>query len=203
MMRGIAIVLGSGTNGSAIACGLHADGLGVVIIDRADPSCPYRGMAFSDAWFLGTCELDALSACFCASVRSIPTVLRRRMIAATTWSWRGVAEALGADVLVDTRGSDARSALRTCFPLTRTAGNDQLSGPDHADLVTRLTTRFPKRTVVAADTVRPVPARLRRASSLRNARAASRQEATSETPWPPVNKSPASDSIRLRRPRRV
>jgi xanthine dehydrogenase accessory factor len=61
-------------------------------------------MAFTDAWYLGSAELDGEAALFCASVKSVPAVLdRHRLIAATTWSWRGVAQAFGAVALVDAR----------------------------------------------------------------------------------------------------
>ena len=52
-------------------------------------------MAFTNAWYIGSAELENVGAVFCASARSIPTVLARsRMIVATTWSWSGVAAAL-------------------------------------------------------------------------------------------------------------
>src|SRR5439155_9023929 len=58
----------------------------------------------TDAWYVGTAELVQVGACFCASVRSIPFVLDRRdMIAATTWSWQGVAAALHPVAIVDAR----------------------------------------------------------------------------------------------------
>jgi xanthine dehydrogenase accessory factor len=73
-------------------------------------------MAFTNAWYLGSSELDGETAMFCASVKSVPAVLdRHRFIAATTWSWRGVAMALGAVALVDARmrkrsvGDDVRT----------------------------------------------------------------------------------------------
>ena len=89
--RPVVIVLGCGDVGSAVAFELHIAGFAVVLIDEADPAWHRRGMAFTNAWYVGNAELDGEGACFCASMRSIPSVLANRMIAATTWSWPGVA----------------------------------------------------------------------------------------------------------------
>jgi len=103
-IRAPIVVLGSGDIGSAVAHAACAAGAPVVLIDAADPPWPRRGMAFVDAWYVGATELDGVSACFCASIRSIPVVLDRAdRIAATTWSWQGVATALGPVALVDAR----------------------------------------------------------------------------------------------------
>jgi len=102
--RSVAIVLGSGDVGSAVALSLHRAGLAVVLCDEADPAWSRRGMALTNAWYVGSAELDGEAAVFCASVKSIPAVLARpRLIAATTWSWRGVAETFAATALVDAR----------------------------------------------------------------------------------------------------
>ena len=117
--RPVIVVLGAGDVGSAVALLLHRAGTAVVLCDEVDPAWPRRGMAFTDAWYLGSAELDGEAALFCASVKSIPAVLdQHRLIAATTWSWRGVAEALGAVALVDARmrkrseSDDLRTARR-------------------------------------------------------------------------------------------
>lgn len=103
-IRPVAIVLGCGDVGSAVAHALHRAACAVVLIDAVDPAWPRRGMAYVDAWYAGAAELEGVAACFCASVRSIPFVLDRHdMIAATTWSWRGVATALQPIALVDAR----------------------------------------------------------------------------------------------------
>src|SRR5438093_349453 len=94
-LRPAAIVIGCGDVGSAVAHALHRAGCAVVLVDHADPPWTRRGMAYADAWYVGAASLSGVGACFCASVRSIPFVLDRRdMIAATTWSWQGVAGAL-------------------------------------------------------------------------------------------------------------
>ena len=102
--RPVAVVLGSGDIGSAVAHALHVAGCAVVLVDDADPAWPRRGMAFVDAWYVGNADLDGVAACFCASVRSLPVVLERGdMVAATTWSWRGVAAALQPAAVIDAR----------------------------------------------------------------------------------------------------
>ncbi len=106
----LAIVLGCGEVGSAIALGLHGVGLSVVLVDHADPAWHRRGRAFTNAWYVGNAELDGAGACFCASLKSIPSVLARGMIAATTWSWPSVAGALRPAVLADARGRKRRGA---------------------------------------------------------------------------------------------
>ena len=102
--RPVVAVLGAGDVGSAVAHALHLAGCAAVLIDEADPPWPRRGMAFTDAWYVGTAELAGITACFCASVRSIPVVFERGdRVAATTWSWRGVAAALDPVAVVDAR----------------------------------------------------------------------------------------------------
>jgi xanthine dehydrogenase accessory factor len=103
-IRPAAVVIGCGDVGSAIAHALHRAGCAVVLVDQADPPWTRRGMAYVDAWYVGAASLAGIDACFCASVRSIPFVLDRRdMIAATTWSWQGVASALQPIAVVDAR----------------------------------------------------------------------------------------------------
>jgi xanthine dehydrogenase accessory factor len=102
--RPVTIVVGCGEVGSAIAVALQRAGFAVVMIDEADPPWSRRGMAFTNAWYIGNSELDGEEAVFCASLRSIPTVLAGHgAIAATTWSWPGVAAALAPVALVDAR----------------------------------------------------------------------------------------------------
>lgn len=118
--RSAAIVLGCGEVGSAVALALHQAGLAVVLVDEADPAWHRRGMAFTNAWYVGTAELEGEGACFCASLKSIPSILARRMIAATTWSWPGVAAGLHPALLVDARGRRRRGTevLRGHVPVT-------------------------------------------------------------------------------------
>ncbi|HET9045728.1 MAG TPA: hypothetical protein VFO33_02125 [Casimicrobiaceae bacterium] len=102
--RPVVAVLGAGDVGSAVAHALHSAGCAAVLIDEADPAWPRRGMAFTDAWYVGSADLAGVTACFCSSVRSIPVVLERSdRIVATTWSWRGVAAALDPVAVIDGR----------------------------------------------------------------------------------------------------
>ena len=127
--RPVAIVLGCNDVGSAVACALHGAGWSVVLVDDADPPWHRRGMAFTNAWYIGNAELDGAGACFCASLKSIPSVLAHGMIAATTWSWGSVADALHAEVLVDAGRSRRRpEILRGRISLTIGIGPEFVAG---------------------------------------------------------------------------
>lgn len=111
------IVLGGHTIGTAVAIAARRAGYRVVVCDGVDPPWTRRGQSFTNAWYLGNAEVDGEAAQFCASVKSIPSVLERRsLVAATTWSWQGVAAALAARVLVDTRADGERAMLRDVAP---------------------------------------------------------------------------------------
>jgi xanthine dehydrogenase accessory factor len=147
--RPVAIVLGCDEIGSAVAHRLHGDGFAVVLIDAVDPPWPRRGMAFTDAWYAGAAELAGVSAVFCASVRSIPAVLDRTVaVAATTWSWAGVASALSAVSVIETRPPSARRAslARSTAPplLTLEVVPGAIAGPEF-DLAIRLPAPHPIR----------------------------------------------------------
>lgn len=142
----VVIVIGSGDVGSAIAVVLRRAGCAVVVCDDVDPAWTRRGMAFTDAWYLGNAELDGEAAVFCASVRSIPAVLdRSRLIAATTWSWGGVAAALDAVALVDaTLGvgvARASSRWQAHEDLVRIAVGPALDGDAADDATVRVRAR--------------------------------------------------------------
>ena len=125
-----AIVLGCGEVGSAVTLALFGAGYSVALLDEADPAWHRRGMAFTNAWYLGNAELEGEGACFCSSLKSIPSVLARGLIAATTWSWPTVAAALNPTVLVDARGPKRRGSeiLRDHVPLTIGIGDDFVAG---------------------------------------------------------------------------
>ena len=102
--RPAAIVIGSHDIGSAIAVVLDDAGYGTVLCDDVDPSWSRRGMAFTDAWYVGSAELNGTTAVFCATVKSIPALLDApRRIAATTWSWSGACAALPTVAVIDAR----------------------------------------------------------------------------------------------------
>jgi hypothetical protein len=102
--RPAVVVIGADDIGSAIAVALAAAGYATVVCDEVDPSWARRGMAFTDAWYVGSAELAGTTAVFCATVKSIPALLDApRRIAATTWSWSGVCTALPTLAVIDTR----------------------------------------------------------------------------------------------------
>ncbi len=153
--RHVAIVIGSGEIGSAIAVVLHRGGLAVVICDDVDPSWARRGMAFTNAWYVGNAELDGEAAVFCSSVKSIPAVVQReRLIAATTWSWRGIAAALPARAIVDCRlrrnGAGGPKARAPDGVLTIGIGEGFVAGDD-VDLAVAAGLDGPQGAIVTAD----------------------------------------------------
>jgi xanthine dehydrogenase accessory factor len=143
-VRPVAIVLGCGDIGSAVAMALRDSGYSVVLVDEPDPAWHRRGMAFTDAWYVGNSELDGEAACYCASLKSIPSVLARNLIAATTWSWPGVAGALELIVLVDARGRKRRGSevMRGRVPLAIGIGQDFVAG-ENVDVAIDLATESP------------------------------------------------------------
>ena len=102
--RTVAIVIGSAELGSAIAIQLDRAGMAVVLCDEVDPGCLRRGMSFSDAWYVGAAFLAGSRAVFCSNAKSIPAVIANRgPIAATTWSWHGLAKIVAPVVIIDAR----------------------------------------------------------------------------------------------------
>jgi xanthine dehydrogenase accessory factor len=147
--RPVTIVLGCDEIGSAVAHRLHCDGFAVVLIDVVDPPWARRGMAFTDAWYAGNAELSGVSAIFCASVRSIPAVLDRSLaVAATTWSWAGVASALSPVAMIETRAPSVRRTAinRTTAPplLTIEVVPGAVAGPE-VDIAVRVPAPQPVR----------------------------------------------------------
>jgi xanthine dehydrogenase accessory factor len=89
-------------------------------------------MSYTNAWYIGNSELDAAPACFCASLRSVPSVLQRGLIVAATWSWRALAQALRPLVVVDARARRPAAAtpVLDCSALTIAVGRGLASGVD-------------------------------------------------------------------------
>jgi hypothetical protein len=82
-----------------------------VLTDDVDPACPLRSLSFVEAWYFGTAELAGVAACFCSSVKSVPEVIdRQKLVAATTWSWQGLARALSPVLLIDARMANDNGA---------------------------------------------------------------------------------------------
>jgi xanthine dehydrogenase accessory factor len=136
--RPVVLVLGADDIGSAIGVAIHRAGASVVLLDDVDPCWSRRGMSFTDAWYLGSARLDGTDAVFCASARSVPTLLDRdEAIVATTWSWRGILGSLLPVAVVDARPVRVRGEpLRGRVPpgvLTVGAGPDFVVG-EHVDV---------------------------------------------------------------------
>ena len=134
-----AIVLGCGEVGSAVALALFGVGYSVALLDEADPAWHRRGMAFTNAWYIGNAELEGVGACFCSSLKSIPSILARRLVAAATWSWPSAAGTLAPVVLIDARGRRRRGSeiLRGRVPLTIGIGEGFAAG-ENVDIVVGL-----------------------------------------------------------------
>ena len=78
-----------------------------------------RGMSFTNAWYFGNAELDGEAAICCSNVKSITPVLRSdRLIAATPWSWHGIAQALEPVAIIQSRSARRRggSAFKARAP---------------------------------------------------------------------------------------
>jgi xanthine dehydrogenase accessory factor len=117
--RPVAIVVGADDAGSAVAVALHRVGFATVLCDDIDPPWARRGMSFTNAWYFGNAELDGEAAICCSNVKSIAPVLRRdSMIAATPWSWHGIALALEPVAIVQSRSTRRRegSAFKARAP---------------------------------------------------------------------------------------
>jgi xanthine dehydrogenase accessory factor len=100
----VVLVRGSGDVGSAVAVVLHRAGYGVAIHEIAAPFAPRRGMAFADAVFDGSCELDGLTARRVDDLAALGAVIAAgEEIAVTTADLADVLCALAPAVLVDAR----------------------------------------------------------------------------------------------------
>ena len=98
------LVRGSGDVGSAVAVVLHRAGIGVAIHEIAAPAAPRRGMAFADAVFDGSAELDGVRARRIDDVDELAAaVAGGEIVPVSTASLDDVLTALEPDVLVDAR----------------------------------------------------------------------------------------------------
>lgn len=100
----VVLVRGSGDVGSAVAHLLLRSGYGVVIHDIDRPTAPRRGMAFVDAIFDGTCELEGVSARRVDDIVGLaPAIAAREEVCLTTSGLGLVLADVQPDVLVDAR----------------------------------------------------------------------------------------------------
>ena len=95
---------GSGDVGSAVAQVLLRAGCGVVLHDVDRPTAPRRGMAFADAIFDGSCELEGVRARRIDDIIGLaPAAAARDAVCVTTAGLGFVLADLQPDVLVDAR----------------------------------------------------------------------------------------------------
>jgi xanthine dehydrogenase accessory factor len=100
----LVLVRGIGDVGSAVAHRLFRAGRTVVIHDTASPAYPRRGMAFTDAIFDGTAQLEGVFAKHARTIPSLKAMVEcNRAIAVATDDLLELIEAIGPDVLVDAR----------------------------------------------------------------------------------------------------
>ena len=100
----LVLIRGIGDVGSAVAHRLFRAGRAVVIHDTASPAYPRRGMAFTDAVFDGTAQLEGVFAKHARTVASLKAMAgSNRAIAVFTGDLAELIEAIRPDVLVDAR----------------------------------------------------------------------------------------------------
>lgn len=94
-------VRGANDIGSAVAHRLFQAGFKVVLHDDPAPAHLRRGMAFTDAFFAGSTELDGVSACLAVSVDDLTGVASGPFV--TALPFPEVLDALRPGVVVDAR----------------------------------------------------------------------------------------------------
>lgn len=127
----LVLIRGSGDVGSAVALRLRQAGHRAVVHDEPRPGHPRRGMAFTDAFFDGTCSLEGVRA---KRARTLDDLVRMvacgHAVAVCDSDFTGVAAALRPDVLVDARmrKHDSPPDLRSLAPLTIGLGPGFIAG---------------------------------------------------------------------------
>ena len=96
------LIRGSGDVGSAVAHVLLGSGHAVVVHDVERPAAPRRGMAFADAIFDGTCELDGVRGRRVDDTGELAAGAPGEVLV-TTAAFHDVLAAMRPDVLVDAR----------------------------------------------------------------------------------------------------
>lgn len=100
----LVLVRGSGDIGSALAHRLFTAGFPVVIHDDPAPAAPRRGMAFTDAAFAGSCELEGVRATHLDDLFHLEDVLMERAaVPVATADFPDVLTHSAPHVLVDAR----------------------------------------------------------------------------------------------------
>ncbi len=100
----IILVRGIGDIGSAVAHRLFQAGYAVVIHDSLHPAASRRGMAFTDAIFDGSAEVDGVRAVRVDDTQTLPTILAaREVIPVVVTDLAEVLDMIHPQVLVDAR----------------------------------------------------------------------------------------------------
>ncbi len=103
-MQNIVLIRGCGDVGSAVACVLFRAGYAVFIHDSAQPTATRRGMAFADAVFEGSVEMEGIQGIRMDDPAMISASLRTRdIIPVTSQDLTSLLEKLKPDILVDAR----------------------------------------------------------------------------------------------------
>jgi xanthine dehydrogenase accessory factor len=133
----VALILGCGDIGSAIAAVLWREGWRVVLCDEPCPAHIRRGMSFTDAWFRGVAELGGARARLLDRGHALVQCLAaNESIAATAIPPEQVLRAIEIDLLIDARMNkrDAGAHHRGKAPLTIGTGPGFVAG-EHVDTV--------------------------------------------------------------------
>lgn len=133
----VALVRGSGDVGSAVAHALFSAGHRAALCDRPAPSHPRRGMAFTDAHYVGVCELEGKLAKRASTGDDLRRMLAcGRAIPVTELAFPSALSAARPDLIVDARMRKRAEpeVLRGLAPLTVGLGPRFVAGTT-ADLV--------------------------------------------------------------------
>lgn len=131
------LVRGSGDIGSAVALRLRSRGHAVVLHDLPRPPHARRGMAFTDAFFEGSCTLEGMRAERVAGAGSLgPMLARGTALPACDAPFDEVLAVVAPDVLVDARmhKHDEPDTMRGLAPLAIGLGPGFVAG-GNADIV--------------------------------------------------------------------
>lgn len=131
------LVRGSGDIGSAVALKLRSRGHAVVLHDEPRPAHARRGMAFTDAFFEGSCTLEGVFAKRASGVASLERMLQcGKALPVSDAPFEEVLPAVAPDVLVDARvhKHDDPGSLRGLAPLAIGLGPGFVAG-ENADIV--------------------------------------------------------------------
>jgi xanthine dehydrogenase accessory factor len=105
MVRGLplTLVVGGGELGSAVCHRLARSGIGVIVMDLANPTCLRRNVCFAMALVEGTKEVEEVRAMRATGVDEARDLIDKGMVAVIPGDFRRLARHLEPDVLIDAR----------------------------------------------------------------------------------------------------